>query len=34
MTSPASLRPSYPKDAADDAWAQMTSWLKKHGVLT
>ena len=30
----ADYRPSYRKDAADDAWAQMTAWFKKHGVLS
>ena len=29
----ADYRPSYRKDAADDAWTQMTAWFKKHGVL-
>jgi carboxymethylenebutenolidase len=29
----ADYRPSYRKDAADDAWAQMTAWFKKNGVL-
>jgi carboxymethylenebutenolidase len=29
----ADYRPSYRKEAADDAWAQMTAWFKKHGVL-
>jgi carboxymethylenebutenolidase len=27
-------RPSYRKEAADDAWAQMTAWFKKNGVLS
>ena len=30
----ADYRPSYRKDAADDAWAQMTAWFKKYGVLS
>jgi carboxymethylenebutenolidase len=30
----ADYRPSYRKDAADDAWAQMTAWFKKNGVLS
>ena len=30
----ADYRPSYRKEAADDAWAQMTAWFKKHGVLS
>jgi carboxymethylenebutenolidase len=30
----ADYRASYRKDAADDAWAQMTAWFKKHGVLS
>jgi len=29
----ADYRPSYRKEAADDAWAQMQGWLKKHKVL-
>jgi carboxymethylenebutenolidase len=29
----ADYRPSYRKEAADDAWAQMTTWFKKYGVL-
>jgi carboxymethylenebutenolidase len=29
----ADYRPSYRKDAADDAWAQLTAWFKKNGVL-
>jgi carboxymethylenebutenolidase len=29
----ADYRPSYRKDAAEDAWAQMTAWFKKNGVL-
>ena len=29
----ADYRPSYRKEAADDAWAQMTAWFKKNGVL-
>jgi carboxymethylenebutenolidase len=30
----ADYRPSYRKEAADDAWAQMAAWFKKHGVLS
>jgi carboxymethylenebutenolidase len=30
----ADYRPSYRKEAAEDGWAQMTAWLKKHGVLS
>jgi carboxymethylenebutenolidase len=30
----ADYRPSYRKDAAEDAWAQMTAWFKKNGVLS
>lgn len=30
----ADYRPSYRKEAAEDAWAQMAGWLKKHGVLS
>ena len=30
----ADYRPSYRKDAAEDAWKQMTAWFKKYGVLT
>src|SRR5215813_1127907 len=30
----ADYRPSYRKEAADDAWSQMTSWFKKYGVLS
>jgi carboxymethylenebutenolidase len=30
----ADYRPSYRKDAADDAWAKMTGWFKKYGVLS
>jgi carboxymethylenebutenolidase len=30
----ADYRPSYRKDAADDAWAKMTAWFKKYGVLS
>ncbi|MGJ5177044.1 dienelactone hydrolase family protein [Bradyrhizobium oligotrophicum] len=30
----ADYRPSYRKDAADDAWAQMQAWYKKYGVLS
>jgi carboxymethylenebutenolidase len=29
----ADYRPSYRKDAAEDAWAQMQAWFKKYGVL-
>ena len=29
----ADYRPSYRKDAADDAWALTTAWFKKFGVL-
>ena len=29
----ADYRPSYRKEAADDAWAQMTNWLKSNKVL-
>jgi carboxymethylenebutenolidase len=29
----ADYRPSYRKDAADDAWAKATTWFKTHGVL-
>jgi carboxymethylenebutenolidase len=29
----ADYRPSYRKEAADDAWAQMQAWLKKYKVL-
>jgi carboxymethylenebutenolidase len=29
----ADYRPSYRKDAAEDAWAQMVAWFKKYGVL-
>ena len=29
----ADYRASYRKDAADDAWAQMTAWFKKYKVL-
>jgi carboxymethylenebutenolidase len=29
----ADYRPSYRKDAAEDAWSQMTHWFKKYGVL-
>jgi carboxymethylenebutenolidase len=29
----ADYRPSYRKDAADDAWKQMQAWFRKHGVL-
>ena len=30
----ADYRPSYRKEAADDAWAQMTAWFKKNGELS
>ena len=30
----ADYRPSYRKEAADDAWAKMTAWFKKYGVLS
>src|SRR3954469_24760657 len=30
----ADYRPSYRKEAADDAWAQMTAWFKKNKVLS
>jgi carboxymethylenebutenolidase len=30
----ADYRPSYRKDAAEDAWARMTGWFKKYGVLS
>jgi carboxymethylenebutenolidase len=30
----ADYRPSYRKEAADDAWAQMNAWFKKYGVLS
>jgi carboxymethylenebutenolidase len=30
----ADYRPSYRKDAADDAWANATSWFKTYGVLS
>jgi carboxymethylenebutenolidase len=30
----ADYRPSYRKDAAEDAWAKMTGWFKKYGVLS
>jgi carboxymethylenebutenolidase len=30
----ADYRPSYRKEAADDAWAQMQAWFKKYGVLS
>ncbi|HEV7603029.1 MAG TPA: dienelactone hydrolase family protein [Bradyrhizobium sp.] len=29
----ADYRPSYRKDAADDAWNQMQAWFRKYGVL-
>ena len=30
----ADYRPSYRKEAADDAWAQLQAWFKKYGVLS
>jgi carboxymethylenebutenolidase len=30
----ADYRPSYRKEAADDAWSQMTAWFKKYKVLS
>lgn len=30
----ADYRPSYRKDAAEDAWNQMHSWFRKNGVLS
>jgi carboxymethylenebutenolidase len=30
----ADYRASYRKEAADDAWTQMTAWFKKYGVLS
>jgi carboxymethylenebutenolidase len=30
----ADYRPSYRKDAAEDAWTRMTAWFKKYGVLS
>ena len=30
----ADYRPSYRKEAADDAWAQMAAWFRKNGVLS
>jgi carboxymethylenebutenolidase len=30
----ADYRASYRKDAAEDAWKQMTAWFKKYGVLS
>jgi carboxymethylenebutenolidase len=30
----ADYRPSYRKEAAEDAWKQMTAWFKKYGVLS
>ena len=29
----ADYRPSYRKDAAEDAWQQMAAWFEKWGVL-
>src|SRR6185295_11842063 len=30
----ADYRPSYRKEAADDAWQEMQAWFKKYGVLS
>ncbi len=30
----ADYRPSYRKEAAEDAWNQMTAWFRKYGVLS
>jgi carboxymethylenebutenolidase len=30
----ADYRPSYRKDAAEDAWSQMQTWFRKNGVLS
>ena len=30
----ADYRPSYRKDAAEQAWAEMIAWFKKHKVLS
>jgi carboxymethylenebutenolidase len=30
----ADYRPSYRKEAAEDAWSRMTAWFKKYGVLS
>jgi carboxymethylenebutenolidase len=30
----ADYRPSYRKDAAEDAWNKMTAWFKKYGALS
>jgi carboxymethylenebutenolidase len=30
----ADYRGSYRKEAAEDAWAKMTAWFKKYGVLS
>jgi hypothetical protein len=30
---PCRLPPEHPQESADDAWAQMTAWFKKNGVL-
>ncbi|HEX7789062.1 MAG TPA: dienelactone hydrolase family protein, partial [Afipia sp.] len=30
----ADYRPSYRKEAAEDAWNQMQAWFKKYGVLS
>ncbi|PPQ39192.1 carboxymethylenebutenolidase [Rhodoblastus acidophilus] len=30
----ADYRPSYRKDAAEDAWRRMADWFRRHGVLT
>ena len=30
----ADYRPSYRKEAAEDAWQQLQAWFKKYNVLT
>jgi len=30
----ADYRPSYRKEAAEDAWRQMTAWFKQYKVLS
>jgi carboxymethylenebutenolidase len=30
----ADYRPSYRKEAADDAWSRLTAWFKSNGVLS
>jgi carboxymethylenebutenolidase len=30
----ADYRPSYRKEAAEDAWNKMTAWFKKYGVMS